>query len=176
MDSFWEALAFIIVKGIASHMPPLVIMENINSNPQSSPSCTITSTDVLEDMLHGLSITSCSRSSPTSLAPSSPPSPSTSQADVSPLVYSHVCNLHGIISSNYYQMPTSDVECLAQPLSTLAMQYLVSHGYGTSDVTMIVRIRRHACDNDQFVLDLARCGMTIAEVKFLLVLIAQCKQ
>ena len=127
-------------------------------------------------MLHGLSITSCSRSSPTSLAPSSPPSPSTSRADVSPLVYSHVRNLRGIISSNYYRMPTSDVERLAQPLGTLATQYLTSHGYGTSDVTMIVRIRQHACDNDQFVLDLARCGMTIAEAKFLLVLIAQCKQ
>ena len=127
-------------------------------------------------MLHGLSITSCSRSSPTSLAPSSPPSPSTSRADVSPLVYSHVRNLRGIISSNYYRMPTSDVERLAQPLGTLATQYLASHGYGTSDVTMIVRIRQHARDNDQFVLDLARCGMTIAEAKFLLVLIAQCKQ
>ena len=73
-------------------------------------------------------------------------------------------------------MPTSWVESLAQPLGTLATQYLVSHGYGTSDITTIVRIHRLACNNDHFVLDLVRCGMTIAEAKFLLVLIAQYNQ
>jgi len=159
-------------------MPPLLDAGNINPNPLPSPSCTITSTDVLEDMLHGLSIGSHSSSpslAPSSLPASSPP-PSTSRVDISPLVYSHICNLRGILSSNYYRMSTSRVEVLAQPLGALATQYLMSHGYGTSDVTTIVQIHRQARDNDQFVLDLARCGMTIAEAKFLLVLIAQYNQ
>jgi len=73
-------------------------------------------------------------------------------------------------------MPTSQVEKLSQPLGALAAQYLASHGYGTSDVTTILRIHRLARNNDQFVLDLAKCGMTIAEARFLLVLIAQCNQ
>jgi len=159
-------------------MPPLLTAGNLDSNSLPSPSCTITSTDTLEDMLHGLNITSpCSRTSSPSLAPassstSSPP-PSSRRAEKRPLVYTHVRNLHGIISSNYYRTPTSRVEDLAQSLGALAAQYLASHGYGTSDVTTIVQIYRQARNNDQFILDLARCGMSIAEAKFLLVLIAQ---
>ena len=73
-------------------------------------------------------------------------------------------------------MSTSQVEKLAQPLGGFAAHYLASHGYGTSDVATIVQIHQQARNNDQFVLDLARCGMTIAEAKFLLVLIAQHNQ
>ncbi|KIM67518.1 hypothetical protein SCLCIDRAFT_107622, partial [Scleroderma citrinum Foug A] len=136
---FWEALTFVIVKGIADHMPPLLAAGNVDPNSLPSPSCTITSTDALEDMLHGLNIASpCSHSSSPSLAPASS-STSPPPSNVSPLIYTHVRNLHGIISSNYYRMSTLWVEDLMQPLSALATQYLASHGYGASDVTTIVQ-------------------------------------
>ena len=70
-------------------------------------------------------------------------------------------------------MPTSWVEEVVQPLGAIAAQYLMSHGYGTSDVAMIIQTYRCTPNNDQFILDLARGGMAIAEARFLLVLIAQ---
>lgn len=177
-ELFWEALAFIIVKGITERMPPLLTAGNINPNPLPMPSSATASVDTLGDMFHALSVTpsSSSRISSPSLTSSHSASflpSSTGGGEVSPLIYSHVRNLHGILSSNYYQTPTSRVEDLAQPLGPLAAQYLVSHRYGPSDVTKIVRIHRLARDNNQFVMDLVRCGMAIAEARFLLVLIAQ---
>ena len=32
-SSFWHALAFMIVKGVSQHMPPLEIIENLPENP-----------------------------------------------------------------------------------------------------------------------------------------------
>jgi len=124
-------------------MPPLLTAGSIDSDPLPTPSCTTTSTDTLEDTLHGLSIASpYSPTSSPSLAPSSPPASSphlsTSRADVSPLIYTHIRNLCGVLSSNYYWMPTLQVEKLSQPLGALAAQYLASHGYGTSDVMTIL--------------------------------------
>ena len=176
---FWEALAFLIVKGISERMPPLLTAGEINSNSLQTPSDAMTSIDELGDMLQTLSIapSSPSLTSSSSLTPSSPhrlsSPPSTSRVNVSPLIYSHVRNLRGIISSNYYRTPTSRVEEVAQPLGALAAQYLVSHGYGTSDITTIIQTYRHTPNNNQFVLDLARGGMAIAEARFLLVLIAR---
>ncbi|KIM50668.1 hypothetical protein SCLCIDRAFT_144904, partial [Scleroderma citrinum Foug A] len=176
---FWEALAFLIVKGISEHMPPLLTAGEIDSDSLQTPSGAMTSIDELGDMLQMLSIvpSSPSLTSSSSLTPSSPhrlsSPPSTSRVNVSPLIYSHVCNLRGIISSNYYWMPTSWVEEVVQPLGALAAQYLVSHGYGTSDVATIIQTYQCTPNNDQFVLDLARGGMAIAEARFLLVLIAR---
>ncbi|KIM55832.1 hypothetical protein SCLCIDRAFT_30007 [Scleroderma citrinum Foug A] len=176
---FWEALTFLIVKGISERMPPLLTAGEIDSDSLQTPSDAMTSIDELGDMLQTLSIASSSPSltSSSSLTPSSPhclsSPPSTSQVNVSPLIYSHVRNLRGIISSNYYRMPTSWVKEVVQPLGALAAQYLVSHGYGTSNVATIIQTYRRTPNNDQFVLDLARGGMAIAEARFLLVLIAR---
>ena len=140
---FWEALTFIIVKGVADCMPPLLTVGNIDSN-LPMPSSDTASVDVLGDMLQTLSFTppcSSRTSSPSLILSSlsgSSPCPSTSQGEVSLLVYSHIRNLRGILSSNYYRTPTLRVGDLAQPLGPLAVRYLVSHGYGTSDITMIV--------------------------------------
>ena len=171
-ETFWEALAFIIVKGISNRMPALLTAADIASDAVSS-------VDELEDVFETLSVTPSSPSFTlsSSVAPASPPASSplssTSRADASPLIYTHVRNLRGILSSNYYRTSTSRVEDQAQPLGALAMQYLASHGYGTADVTTIVRIHQQARNNDQFVLDLVKYGMTITEVRFLLLLITQ---
>ncbi|KIM55142.1 hypothetical protein SCLCIDRAFT_135300 [Scleroderma citrinum Foug A] len=176
---FWEALTFLIVKGISDCMPPLLTAGEIGSDSPQMPSDAVSSMDELGDMLQTLSVTpsSPSLSSLSSLTHSSPhrlsTPPSTSEVNVSPLIYSHVHNLHGIISSNYYRMPTSQVEDLSQPLGPLAAQYLVLHGYGTSAITTIVQTYRLRRSDDQFTLDLARGGMAVAEARFLLVLIAQ---
>jgi len=33
MPSFWHALAFMIIKGVPQHMPPLEIIGNLPENP-----------------------------------------------------------------------------------------------------------------------------------------------
>lgn len=171
-ETFWEALAFIIVKGITNRMPALLTAADIASDAVSS-------VDELEDVFQTLSVTppspsftlSSSVASASSLASSS--LSSTSRADASLLIYTHVRNLRGILSSNYCQTSTSRVEGQAKSLGALAVQYLASHGYGTADVTTIVRIHQQARSNDQFVLDLAKYGMPITEARFLLILITQ---
>ncbi|KAI5997736.1 hypothetical protein EDC04DRAFT_2796387 [Pisolithus marmoratus] len=46
-----------------------------------------------------------------------------SEGAASPIIYSHVCTLRGIVSSNYYPTPTSHIRTLARPLGTQMRTY-----------------------------------------------------
>lgn len=168
-----------IVKGISQNMPPLLTSSEIVGKSESS-------FDSLGDRFHrSLTIspgrssqtTSTSHSSGASFSSqgfstsSSRPSTSTSQVDASPIIYAHVRNLRGIISSNYQPTSTSGIRELAHPLGNLAARYLSSHGYGTEDVGYILQVYTDAEDTNQFITSLARKGMSVNEAKFLLLLI-----
>ena len=123
-------------------MPTLLTAADISSD-------SVSSVDELNDVFQTLTPSSPSFTLLSSVASVSPPTSSplsaTSWVNTSPLIYTYVRNLCGILSSNYYQMLTSWVENQAQSLSTLAMQYLALHGYGTTDITTIVWINQQAC-------------------------------
>ncbi|KAI6003927.1 hypothetical protein EDD15DRAFT_2457238 [Pisolithus albus] len=180
--SFWIALAYMIVKGTAQHMPPTI-------RPSE-----VTAIDSLgEDLAQSLAITPrspqttpasasrsctsmpCSRSEPSSKAAQpSPPtltrtyrtqsSMPTRHTEMSPIIYNHVRTLRGIIASHYCPTATTDVQDLARPLGNLAALYLASHGYDQEDVGTIIRTHSRARNDEDFVMSLARQGMAVSEV------------
>ncbi|KIJ59848.1 hypothetical protein HYDPIDRAFT_170548 [Hydnomerulius pinastri MD-312] len=219
--SFWEALAFLLVKGINERMPPLLTSTEILNSSGAS----VEAVDVLGDAFHTLSIaphtpestppprassaisrtssaqlraspstpntpsprTQSHASSSTPHTPSTPSTPSSisvhsphsdtlssssrARSELSPIVYSHIRNLRGIIASRHYPTSMSQVLTRAQPLGGLAARYLASHGYSLPDVDVIIRTYRHAKTNEQFTMKLARDGMAVDELNFLLELI-----
>lgn len=197
---FWIAFAFLIVKGNTQDMPPLFTSTSANANttqvtidalgeqlsrslntssfhsaPTSSSYTASSRTFSPRTSLSRPSISSspsvCQDSSvswPTSIPARS--DSSTYPAEPSPIIYSHIRDLRGIISSNYYPTPTTSIRRSARPLRDLAARFLASHGYSVEIVDLIIDAqRRHS--SEQFILFLAGRGMAINEAKFLLLLI-----
>jgi len=134
-SSFWIALAFVIVKGNAQDMPPLFTSTNTNANTtqvtvnalgeqlsrslntsslHSTSSSHTSSSHTFSSCISGPSISCSSSFSQDSVVswPTSIPARSdlsTHLAEPSPIIYSHIRNLRGIISSNYYPTPTTSV-------------------------------------------------------------------
>jgi len=125
--------------------------------------------------------TSRASSSLSQLLPLPPATSSTStkletpvnEAEPSLIIYAHVCNLCGILSSNHLPTSTTLIRNLARPhLGSLASHYLASHGYRAEDVNFIVDTYRHTHTSEQFITSLSSWGMAVGnEVKFLLTLI-----
>lgn len=198
--SFWIALAFMIVKGNTRDMPPLFTSSNTNASTtqvtvdalgeQLSRSLNTSSFDSAStSSSHTISSRTISSRSSLSRPSISCPSPFSQDSEVShpasiparsdlstrltepsPIIYSHIRNLRGIISSNYYPTPTTTIRRSARPLGDLAARYLASHGYSVEIVDLIIDAHRHH-SSDQFILFLAGRGMAINEAKFLLLLI-----
>ena len=175
--SFWLALAFVIVKGISKHMPPTEIIADIPEDPIDT---------IGEQLHHSLRISqhspgttsrvSSSNSRLSSVSPSIASSSTgletpTSEAEVCPIVYSHVRNLRGVLSSHYYPTSTKQIRTLSRSLGSLASRYLASHGYRAEDVNLIMDTYRRTHSREEFVTSLARRGMAVNEANFLLVLI-----
>ncbi|KIK77027.1 hypothetical protein PAXRUDRAFT_17777 [Paxillus rubicundulus Ve08.2h10] len=115
-------------------------------------------------------------STPSSISVHSPhsdmlSSSSRARSELSPIVYSHIRNLRGIIASRHYPMLMSQVLTRAQPLGGLAARYLASHGYSLSDVDVIIHTYRHMRTHEQFTRRLARDDMAVDELNFLLELV-----
>ena len=95
---------------------------------------------------------------------------------VSPIVYSHVHNLRGILSSHYYPTSTKPIRTLSHSLGSLASCYLASHGYRVEDVNLIIDTYRCTHSREEFITSLARWGMAVNKANFLLVLIDICDE
>ena len=160
--SFWHALAFMIVKGVPQHMPPLEIIGNLPENPvnnlgeqlhwslQISPHSSETTSVYMSHASSSLS--------PLSSLPPLTSSTSTkletlvNEAEPSPIIYGHVRNLCGILSSNHIPTSTTLIRNLACPhLGSLASRYLGSHGYRTKDDNFIISAYRHTHTSEQFI-------------------------
>lgn len=151
--SFWEALAFVVVKGIEIDMPPL-------SEPTETH--------------NGGGVAAIADGVRTLQVDADPRSPA------GPIIYTHIRSLRGLISSQYIPHANSDlssqVESRAQPLGGIVAQYLAAHGYGLSDVDIILNCYRKSSSvepfaGEQFVMHLAREGLPVAEGNFLLAMI-----
>jgi len=197
-SSLWIALAFVIVKGNTQDMPPLFTSTNTNANTTQVTvdalaeqlSCSLNTSSLHSVSTSSPHTSSCTFSSCPSLSgPSTSFSSSFSQdsaaswptsnrsdlsthplAELSPIMYSHSQNLHGIISSNYYPTPTASVRKLARLLGDLATHYLACHGYSVEIVDLIIDAHGRY-SSEQFIMFLAGRGMAINEAKFLLLLI-----
>ena len=188
-----------IVKGNTQDMPPLFTSTNANANTtqvtvevdalgerlsrslntsslhSASTSSSHTSSSRTFSSLTSLShpSISCSSSFSQDSRPTSIPARSdlsTHPAEPSPIIYSHIRNLHGIISSNYYPTSTTSIRKSARPLGDLAARYLGCHGYSVEIVDLIIDAHRRY-SSEQFIMFLAGRGMAMNEAKFLLRLI-----
>ena len=86
----------------------------------------------------------------------------------SPIIYTHVQNLRGVMESCYYQ---STVVATTVPgfntLGVYARNYLVAHGYIESAIGIIVEVRNIARTNEEFALALSFHGLPVLEGLFL---------
>ncbi|KAI6030258.1 hypothetical protein EDC04DRAFT_2605336 [Pisolithus marmoratus] len=171
--SFWPALAFMLVKGNTQHMPPMLTYNKISENPSETAANSLAdcfhhslavsppSPQTTSMPSHASSSTSDSTLFHTSSASQGtpiPPSTSHSGTEVaaaSPIIYSRVHTLCGVVSSNYYPTLTAHVRHLTRPLGELDARYLASHGYGTDDVKHILQAYSHARSNEDLVTFLA---------------------
>ncbi|KAF8836912.1 hypothetical protein BDN67DRAFT_1014276 [Paxillus ammoniavirescens] len=128
--TFWEVLAYMIIKGVEEHMPPLIIPDDPPAGSIGHASIDDSLSQTFEHSLHingthswqsrdpslGLSSTPVSPLSrsgtsshsitytdqgTTSLTPGGSTQMSTPPSDGTPIIYSHVQSLHGVIQSHY---------------------------------------------------------------------------
>lgn len=83
-----------------------------------------------------------------------------------PIVYIHVRTLRGVIESHYRPSASQHTASRASVLGDRAAAYLVAHGYTVASIDTIVRIRRRS-SRQQFPLELAARGMSLAEATYL---------
>ncbi|KAI6106204.1 hypothetical protein EV401DRAFT_2124659 [Pisolithus croceorrhizus] len=169
LPTFWDALAFMIAKGIED------ILSDIPN--YKGAVCTMQSTVPV--------LSSRTEDTPTPVVPatSTPTVNNTSSTDEDckpnmsqdmpcstrcPIVYTHVCNLHGVIESRFYmsdwEPPT---ESAAEVLGVHAVKYLEAHGYVESAVAHIVVTYCTSCTEHEFALSLAKSGFPLTEGLFL---------
>ncbi|KIJ61401.1 hypothetical protein HYDPIDRAFT_31272 [Hydnomerulius pinastri MD-312] len=167
-ESFWEALAFMVVKGVNECMPPLLTSAEILDAVDESVDAL---GDVLNNTLHiephsapsgppvTVSLGSVSARSELSTASTSSdltPASSRHATVPSPIIYTHVRNLRGVIESRHYYTPSSGNEAHARPLGLHAARYLGAHGFTVPDIDIIIYIRRRATSGQHFTMRLAR--------------------
>lgn len=86
----------------------------------------------------------------------------------SPIIYSYVRNLRGVIESRFYQS-----DCVPPPkpaaevLGVHTLKYLQAHGYVQSAIASIVELYLTSHTEQDFALALARLGLPLAEGFFL---------
>ncbi|KAI6125556.1 hypothetical protein EDD16DRAFT_1724556 [Pisolithus croceorrhizus] len=167
MPTFWDALAFMIVKGIKELLPDA-------PNDEGAARILKCIQPVLTSVVDDPPIlvpTSNSEGTPTPIVNN----PSCSAADCGPsisnhcpIVYTHVCNLHGVIESRLYASEwDSAPESAAEALGIHAMKYLEAHGYIKSAVANIVVVYLTSHTELEFALSMARNGLPLAESFFL---------
>ncbi|KAI6128521.1 hypothetical protein EV401DRAFT_2194596, partial [Pisolithus croceorrhizus] len=163
MPTFWDALAFMIVKGIKELLPDA-------PNDEGAARILKCIQPVLTSVVDDPPIlvpTSNSEGTPTPIVNN----PSCSAADCGPsisnhcpIVYTHVCNLHGVIESRLYASEwDSAPESAAEALGIHAMKYLEAHGYIKSAVANIVVVYLTSHTELEFALSMARNGLPLAE-------------
>lgn len=180
-DTFWEALAYMIVKGIEQLMPPVVV-----TLPPTDP--TISSarnSDPVDDLGVVLEVnlriqTSGALSRPCATTQSSaspqrsvavPTTHSRTASSRNPIIYSHVRNLRGIIETRYYFTPPNVEQAHRSDLGLHATQYLSAHGYTASAIETIINALNASSSEQNFTLRLSEHGLALAEAQCLWYLI-----
>ncbi|KAI6167734.1 hypothetical protein EDD17DRAFT_1534578 [Pisolithus thermaeus] len=169
LPTFWDALAFMIAKGIED------ILSDVPN--YKGAVCTMQSTVPV--------LSSRTEDTPTPVVPatSTPTVNNTSSTDEDckpnvsqdvpcstrcPIVYTHVRNLRGVIESRFYmsdwEPPT---ESAAEVLGVHAVKYLEAHGYVESAVAHIVVTYCTSRTEHEFALSLAKSGFPLTEGFFL---------
>ncbi|KAI6004799.1 hypothetical protein EDD15DRAFT_2359661 [Pisolithus albus] len=187
MQSFWEALAFMIVKGQETRMPLLLTPAELAQDDASR-------VGPLEEAFHqnlhlrSLSPMLATMTTPTRTswssslhewhydnpitpghhAPEAYPTSSCTSSSAMPIIYIHVWNLGSVVSSHHHiSQPSAEDRAQAQRLGEAGARYVLAHGYSSSDIATIVQIYRCNASTEPFALQLAALGMALAEATYL---------
>ncbi|KAI6006969.1 hypothetical protein EDD15DRAFT_2358039 [Pisolithus albus] len=186
-QSFWEALAFMIVKGQDMRMPPLLtpaelaqddaggvgpLEEAFHQNLHlGSPSPTLATTTTPTGTSRSSSLHERHYDNPITPgrhAPEAYPTSSCTSSSAMPIVYIHVRNLGGVVSSHHHiSQPSAEDRAQARRLGEAGARYVLAHGYSSSDIATIVQIYRRNASTEPFALQLAALGMALAEATYL---------
>jgi len=95
-------------------------------------------------------------------------SPQTGYGERSPIIYSRVRTLQGVIESrHYYSLPSISVYDLAPELGPHAARYLIAHGYTHSAIDTIIQVCANVASAEDFALELSPHGLALAEGVYL---------
>ncbi|KIK14793.1 hypothetical protein PISMIDRAFT_17024 [Pisolithus microcarpus 441] len=150
-DTLCDALVYMVVKGNEAQLPPVVIQV-----PTACPR--EPDIDDLNDLFE-------------SVVHVEPPGPSAhvtnSPGRASPIIYTHVRSLRGIIESRYVYSIDAATHTRALTLGTPAARYLTAHGYMREAIDRIIRARNRASSDHEFALCLSQHGLAVAEGLYL---------
>ncbi|KAI6143673.1 hypothetical protein BKA82DRAFT_1002945, partial [Pisolithus tinctorius] len=145
-STFWDALVFMIAKGIDDLLSEVQGYKGVLcTTPPPLPAPT-----------------------PAPLLCSGPNMVWAGDVKPSPIIYSYVCNLRGVIESQFYQS-----DCIPPPkpatevLGVHTLKYLQAHGYIQSAIMSIVELYLTSHTEQDFALVLAWLGLPLAEGFFL---------
>ncbi|KAI6017259.1 hypothetical protein BKA83DRAFT_4481259 [Pisolithus microcarpus] len=141
LPTFWDALAFMIAKGIEDILSDTPNYKGVACTTQSTVPVTLSSTS--EDTLTPAVPSTLTPAVNNSSSTTTHCNPSMSQdvpcSSRCPIIYTHVCNLCGVMESRFYmsdwEPPT---ESAAEVLGIHTVKYLEAHGYVESAVAHIV--------------------------------------
>ncbi|KAI6156787.1 hypothetical protein BKA82DRAFT_28054 [Pisolithus tinctorius] len=185
LPTFWDALAFMIVKGIEELLLDIPIPKYKGSHihliaadssdlesgvdstvPTTLPVASSTSEDTPTP---GIPITSTANEKNMAFMTGSDPSITWgSGVAPSPIIYTHVRTLRSVIESCFYHSEwVSPPAATADILGVHAVKYLETHGYVQSAVATIVEIYCTSHSEQDFALGLTQLGLPLAEGFFL---------
>ncbi|KAI6028227.1 hypothetical protein EDC04DRAFT_3091989 [Pisolithus marmoratus] len=86
----------------------------------------------------------------------------------SPIIYTHVCTLHGVIESQFYVSNwVPPPKAATDVLGIHRVKYLEAHGYVQSTIADIVEAYCTSYTDQDFTLSLAQSGLPLAEGFFM---------
>ncbi|KIK80790.1 hypothetical protein PAXRUDRAFT_157686 [Paxillus rubicundulus Ve08.2h10] len=179
-DTFWEVLAYMIIKGVEERMPPLNIPEDLPADSighgkdslslASDISLTYSAVSIDDSLTQTFerSVHINGTYSRKSRDPSLGFQMSTSPSDGTPIIYSHVRSHRSVIQSRYFspvpRSTNSDLD--TEPLGVMANCYLVAHSYIHSAISLIVDAYHNQHSAETFALRLSHYGLPISEGLF----------
>jgi len=84
----------------------------------------------------------------------------------SPIIHTHIRNLHGVVESRYYPSNVGTL-LFCDQLGIYGRKYLIAHGYIEGSIAVVVEAHRNSHTAQDFALALACHGLPMAEGLFL---------
>lgn len=85
----------------------------------------------------------------------------------SPIVYTHIRSLRGIMASRYHYSANTATQTHALALGPHTARYLAAHGYTQEAVDTIIHAYNHTSSGHEFALQLSQHGLAMAEALYI---------
>ncbi|KAI6032477.1 hypothetical protein EDC04DRAFT_2605129 [Pisolithus marmoratus] len=156
LPMLWDALAFMIIKGMDEH---LLAVHDYNGEVSAVLAMLpVTSSTSEDSLVKGFD----------ELILDAPHYQGAQGVTCCPIIYTHMCNLHGVIESQFYLSDwASPPQASAEVIGIHAVKYLEAHSYVESATAIIVETYCTSHTDHEFALELAWAGLPLAEGFFM---------